>query len=105
MTLTKLQHIERILQEQRISDILTKNIFARELSVSTDTAEKILIDLVNLNQLDIIIRVACENEDPHYTWFNSLKHYYETPQTMVCQECGAPLLWHEAKVGFKRRNI
>jgi hypothetical protein len=71
--------------------------------VNVDFAETLLIDLLRENLLQVVIRVNCINDDyEHSIFFNSFEDFYTAPSNMLCGQCGAPLDWKNAKVGFKR---
>ncbi|KIV55075.1 hypothetical protein AM501_03450 [Aneurinibacillus migulanus] len=82
---------------------MTKNRLARGTKLNVESAQIILTDLVNEGILDIVILVLCTNEEySHPHWFYSLDDYYSAPRDMVCKECGAPLDFQNAKVGFQK---
>lgn len=94
--------MEKQLLQLRPSDVLTKNIIARTTSLDVNKAEDILIELFKEKKLQIIIRIECINDEPHFIWLNSLEEYYGFNSDSTCPECGLPYDLKNAKVGFKR---
>lgn len=98
--------MEKELLSLRKSDILTTNKLARNTSIEFEFARNLLADLVNEGILNVIIVVGCMNETyTHYKTFNSFEEYYDSNLSTLCDECGEPLDFHQAKIGFKRGNF
>jgi hypothetical protein len=98
--------VQKELLSLRKSDILTTNKLVRNVSIEFEFARNLLADLVNEGLLEVIIVVGCENEDyPHFKIFHSFEEYYGSNDSTECDECGSPLDFRHAKIGFKRGNF
>lgn len=96
--------VQQELLSLRPSDILTKNKLARSAHVNVDFAETLLVDLFKDKYLQMIIRVDCNDDEfVHSIFFNNLHEFYAAAENnSYCDQCGAPLDWKNAKVGFKK---
>jgi hypothetical protein len=103
---TILTNVKKELLALRKSDVLTTNKLARDVSIDTDFARTLLADMVNEGILEVIIVVGCMNEEySHIKIFYSFEDYYNNHSNIECSECGAPLDFSQAKIGFKRGNF
>lgn len=98
--------MRRELLSLRPSDILTTNKLARNVKLDFDFAQSLLASLVNEGILSVVIAVGCENEDySHSYFFYSFEEYYNADTNLKCPECGEPIDFKHAKIGFKRGNF
>jgi hypothetical protein len=98
--------VERKLLSLRQSDILTTNKLARDVELDLGFAETLVADLVNEGILGVVIVVGCKNDEySHPLFFYSFEEYYNASQYLICDECGQPIDFKNAKIGFTRGNF
>ncbi len=96
-------NVTKELLSLRPSDVITKTKLSIGSQLDVQSAEQVLIELVNEGILQMIFAVGCTNdEEQHVTFFEDAESFYKS-QKDHCVYCDSKLDYKNVRVGFKRK--